>query len=223
MDTLQIKKLMEWTPYSKKHFGGVYALDQIHDIIVNKHHLPQCFVFNYDPSYKPGSHWVAAIFTAPGQSHLFFDSYGRPPAFKTIHDFLEKNYKYNSVQYQNELTSTCGEWCIFFLWYHLTHQKVGWNLAFDTNFTLQNDEKLNAWINQTFGSQHVQVINKSLWRQQIANSQKANKRKYPYVRPQAIGLRLMAQKTLDSINNDGGHSNFHRTGQKPKTVRFKSS
>jgi len=222
MDSLQIKKLMEWTPYSKQHFGGVYALDQICDIIVNKRHLPQCFVFNYDPSYKPGSHWVAAIYTSPGQSHLFFDSYGRPPAFKTIHKFLENRYKYNSVQYQNELTSTCGEWCIFFLWYHLTHQQVNWNFVFDTNFTLQNDEMVNEWINQTFGPQHVQVINKALWRQQIASSQRKNKQKYPYRRAQAIGLRSAARKTLDSLKKHG-YSNYHRARREPKNVRFKSS
>lgn len=224
MNTQQIEAAMKCTVFSKHHFGGVFAADQIDNIEINKKHLPQCFVFNYDPSYKPGSHWVAAIVNPRGRSNLFFDSYGKPPALKSIHLLLNSKYKYNHIQYQNELTSTCGEWCVFFLWYHLTRQRKSWNSIFTKKFTLKNDELVNWWMKETFG-QKLKVLNVSFLRSQIAKTQKFNIASNPlFDTPRTMILRL-ARRTLRSFPSNRGedvstHKHSHRASQRKKCVRF---
>ena len=40
--------------------------------------FPFAYIFNLDPSYKPGVHWVAVYIDKEGRPE-YFDSFGRPP------------------------------------------------------------------------------------------------------------------------------------------------
>ena len=53
MDTLQIKRTLEHNTFTKKTFGGVFAADEIPEIIDV---FPYGFVANTDPSTEPGTH-----------------------------------------------------------------------------------------------------------------------------------------------------------------------
>ena len=181
----------------RKHFGGVYPSDQIEHIKIKTHLLPQGFIFNYDPSNKPGSHWVAAIINPPGTKHLFFDSFGRPPALTCLKNFLHGKYLFNPVQYQNELTTSCGEWCIFFLCYHLTHQTFDWSEIFDPYFTIKNDKIVTYWVNKMFSS-HFETLDKSFLKKQMCKSMKSNSNNSDYPDRKELLLRI-AQKTLNSF------------------------
>ena len=70
--------------------------------ILNRKSFPSAYVFNLDPSYKPGSHWVAVYIDRKGRPE-YFDSFGRPPPRK-IKDFLytcAESWKYNHVPFKN--------------------------------------------------------------------------------------------------------------------------
>ena len=59
MNTLQIKRALERNAFTKKIFGGVFAADEVPQIIDT---FPYGFVENTDPSTEPGTHWVAFYF-----------------------------------------------------------------------------------------------------------------------------------------------------------------
>lgn len=158
MNTHQINNIMKSCSYGKNHFHGVYAADEIPFLSLQPEIYPQAFIFNYDPSYMPGSHWVAVILNK-NKRHIFFDSYGRPPGIVEIKHFLNGHYNYNHVQYQHPLSSTCGQWCIFYLWYYFTKPHIPLTEKFNSNDTLTNDNLVNTWVNETFHT-HLHVLDK---------------------------------------------------------------
>ena len=171
MDSQQLSAVMTQCEFGKTHFGGVFASDEIPFIEIKYNHLPQAFVFNYDPSYMSGSHWVACIITS--DENVFFDSYGRKPILEEMKDFISSNYYHNKVQYQDNYSSTCGQWCVFFLWYHFTHQHFPWNFKFDPKKTLENDYLVNEWVNKCFDL-HLKTIDKTFLTNQISQTMQTN-------------------------------------------------
>ena len=75
MNTLQIKQALERNTFTKKIFVGVFAADEVPEIIDT---FPCGFVANTDPSTEPGTHWIAFYFPSREKGE-FFDSYGNPP------------------------------------------------------------------------------------------------------------------------------------------------
>jgi hypothetical protein len=77
-------------------------------------------VYNLDPHYKSGSHWVANFIDIPKGTCYYFDSYGvKPP--KQVATFMKwlstqgiNNLQYNArrLQYQN---TECGVYSIYFI------------------------------------------------------------------------------------------------------------
>jgi len=109
---------------------GTIAHDQIHSRIIPKikPRSNGAFIINTDPASKGGSHWQAvAFFSSPNSSHEinFFDSFGDPidnKLRKDLKDIAEKldaqtflKLKENSIQLQDDRTSTCGFHCIRFI------------------------------------------------------------------------------------------------------------
>lgn len=78
-------------------------------------------VYNLDPHYKSGSHWVANFIDLKKKICIYFDSYGMEPPkqvekfmkWLTTHDSEFKLY-YSSrrLQYKN---SECGMYCLYFI------------------------------------------------------------------------------------------------------------
>jgi hypothetical protein len=97
-----------------KHFGGVYALDQL-PINVK---FPIGIIINTDPQDQPGSHWVAIYIDSDGIGE-YFDSYGLPPLNDEFYKFLFNNcpngYFYNNITLQCIECVTCGKYCVAYL------------------------------------------------------------------------------------------------------------
>jgi hypothetical protein len=116
MDTSQLAAILQSDKYAKNNFTGVFAADRLQSLHVKKY--PACFIVNSDPSWKPGTHWLA-IYMDHNHNVEFFDSYGQSPSkYPMIFDFMRTytgHYKMNFVQLQSSLSSTCGQFCIYFL------------------------------------------------------------------------------------------------------------
>ena len=96
MNSRQFSWILSNDKVTSRNFKGVYALDEI--VHIKQKSFPSAYVFNLDPSYKPGSHWVAVYINRNGLTE-YFDSFGHPQP-REIKDVLStyaENWNYNHV------------------------------------------------------------------------------------------------------------------------------
>jgi len=104
-------------------FRGVFSSDTLPDTF----RPGESLVTNYDPSDKPGSHWVAMRHAKDGAG-VYFDSFGLPPDAEDnilhdqtrFRDWLSQHtrqpLRWNRVDLQSLADNVCGEWsCAFVL------------------------------------------------------------------------------------------------------------
>lgn len=99
--------------YARKEFIGVFPRNQLP--LVQKE--PFSFICNTDPSTKPGEHWIAMHFDRKKRC-TFFDSFGLPPDYYNLKDYIEKlsvDYEFNKRQLQDFNSSLCGHFCCVFI------------------------------------------------------------------------------------------------------------
>lgn len=82
-------------------------------------------IFNLDPHYKSGSHWVALYISIPHNSIIYWDSVAEKEP-KEINLFVKRiqnqgsginqpfNYYVNKIEHQ-KLNTECGIYCLYFL------------------------------------------------------------------------------------------------------------
>src|SRR5437868_5998484 len=111
MNTTQLNSILKKDKFTSVLHNGVFASDQLPKNIS----YPAAFIFNTDPSYMPGMHWVAVYFDKSGKCS-YFDSYGLQPFVNSIETFLTKSdYQFNKLQIQGNDSNVCGHYCILFL------------------------------------------------------------------------------------------------------------
>ena len=84
MNSKQLRWILSSDPITRKTFVDVYAKDEIK--LINSVAFPSTYIFNFDPSTKPGLHWVAVYFHS-NRAGEYFDSFGHPSIHK-IEQFL---------------------------------------------------------------------------------------------------------------------------------------
>ena len=94
MNSRQLRWILSGDKLTKQFFRGVYAIDEIKSIKTVSY--PSSFVINLDPSYKPGSHWVAVYFDKNGVGE-YFDSFAGYPPHEIVH-FLRSHAKRMAMQ-----------------------------------------------------------------------------------------------------------------------------
>jgi hypothetical protein len=78
-------------------------------------------VYNLDPHYKDGSHWVASFINIPKKTCYYFDSYGMKPP-QQVYKFMQwltlqepaMKLGWNGRRFQRK-NSECGMYCMYFL------------------------------------------------------------------------------------------------------------
>ena len=109
MDTLQIKRALERNTFTKKIFCGVFASDELPEIIDT---FPCGFVVNTDPSTELGTHWIAFYFPSHEKGE-FFDSYGYPQNITVNHLNLIKPKHGTNAKYKVR-GAKCVDSIVFF-------------------------------------------------------------------------------------------------------------
>jgi hypothetical protein len=116
MNTSQLIQVMDQDMKSRNKFCGVYASDLLPSKIDR---FPCGLIVNTDPHTEKGTHWASMYFSS-NESGEFFDSYGKPPGFynKNFEQFLNKHstsWIYNRRCLQSITSSTCGQFCLYFI------------------------------------------------------------------------------------------------------------
>ena len=103
--------LLKWCKYLNIPIKDVLSRDET----VPHNHMQTLFIYNLEPSYMSGSHWVAT-YVKNGIIN-YFDSFGMPPFQEIVNHAKRKNMTlvHQSDQIQNLMTTTCGYFCLYFL------------------------------------------------------------------------------------------------------------
>ena len=103
--------LIEWCKYLNIPINDVLSRDEK----VPHNHSQALFIYNLEPSYMNGSHWVTTY--VKDNIVNYFDSFGMPPFQELVNHSKRKNLTllHQNNQIQNIKTTTCGYFCLYFL------------------------------------------------------------------------------------------------------------
>lgn len=111
MDSNEIYVLVE--KLNITNFLGVFAVDELHRITKD---CEGVFIFNTDPSYKTGQHWIAVCVS---KNHVFY--FDPLAAFEhatneiqTFFKRFDKHLIFNNLRIQSYDSSKCGIHCLVF-------------------------------------------------------------------------------------------------------------
>lgn len=109
---------LDWCEYLKIPINNVLSSNQT----VPHNHKLGIFVYNLEPSYMSGSHWVATY--VKDNFINYFDSFGLPPFQEIVNHAKNKNLTllHQNQQLQNLYTTTYGYFCLYLL--NEMHNKV---------------------------------------------------------------------------------------------------
>ena len=116
LTTIQLNNVLMNNPVTKKYYIGTFPGCVIPAVKSKKY----SFITNTDLHDQRGEHWNAWM--VQGQKVLFFDSFGRDPSdstFPGIYKELLNGFKvlnYTKTRVQNFTSSTCGYYCIHFIY-----------------------------------------------------------------------------------------------------------
>ena len=128
--------LLDWCKYLEIPIKNVLSRDQT----VPHNHKLALFIYNLEPHYMSGSHWVTT-YVRDGTIN-YFDSFGMPPFQELVNHAKEKNLNllHQNRQIQNLYTTTCGYFCLYFL--NEMHKGVDYfDLLQVSSFDTEENEK----------------------------------------------------------------------------------
>ena len=148
MNNWQIDNLLHSHLKTKNIFTGVYPYDVLppyKDII-----KPSAFIINTDPHYKRGEHWIAIYFPSHGLPELF-DSYGFSILIPELKTFIGNSaYRYNNKLIQNNFSSVCGQYCIYFIYCRSIGKSLNSIVNSFSGDKISNDEYVNYAVETIF-------------------------------------------------------------------------
>ena len=103
--------LLKWCKYLEIPINNVLS----RDVTVPHNHKLAIFIYNLEPSYMSGSHWVTTYVRDVVIN--YFDSFGMPPFQEMVNHAKKKNLPllHQNQQIQNLYCSICGYFCLYFL------------------------------------------------------------------------------------------------------------
>ena len=102
---------LDWSKYLNIPLKNVLSRDER----VPHNHKLGLFIYNLEPAYMSGSHWVATY--VRDNVINYFDSFGMPPFQEMVNHAKRKNLTllHQKQQIQNLYSATCGYFCLNFL------------------------------------------------------------------------------------------------------------
>ena len=98
-------------------------------------YFPIAYIINEDDSYSAGTHWSVIYYPFENSIVEFFDSFGRKPKQEFIKD---QNFIHNNLQLQTLFSSTCGHYCLLFVWFRI---KLGYTMKEFVDFFREKSQE----------------------------------------------------------------------------------
>ena len=135
--------LIKWCKYLNTPINNVLSRDEN----VPHNHKQALFIYNLEPAYMSGSHWVATY--VKDNVINYFDSFGMPPFQEMVNHAKKKNLTllHQNNQIQNIQTTTCGYFCLYFL-NEMNKGNSYYDLlqVFDINDTMKNERFIEHYF-----------------------------------------------------------------------------
>ena len=172
LNTQDLNDIGESNNVMKKKFLGAYPADSFPPFLSKK----ECgWIWNTDEKHLPGQHWVAIY--KYKKILYFFDSYGYSPKFYQKPYWKVKNHRFvnisKHIQLQSNSTSTCGAWCLLFLYYCFRHKTFPYRL-FSSSNQMKNEQILFRLIMKIFKQKINKPIQQSCKHNQCCTSKNLN-------------------------------------------------
>jgi hypothetical protein len=145
MNVVDIETILCNDAYVCPIFAGCFSSDALCDVTVD---YPSAYVWNYDPSHEPGTHWVAVFITEDGKGE-YFDSYGLAPLISEFSTFLNDNtlsWRINGRTLQGPTSHVCGHYCIFYLLHRCRGRSMDSIVAMFGDNTDKNDDSVERFV-----------------------------------------------------------------------------
>ena len=134
--------LIEWCKYLNIPIKDVLSRDET----VPHNHKQALFIYNLEPSYMSGSHWVSTY--VKDNVINYFDSFGLLPFQEIVNHAKKKNLTllHQNNQIQNINTTTCGYFCLYFL--NEMNKSSYFDLlkVFDIHDTMNNEKFIERYF-----------------------------------------------------------------------------
>ena len=135
--------LIKWCKYLNIPINDVLSRNEN----VPHNHKQALFIYNLEPAYMSGSHWVATY--VKDNVINYFDSFGMPPFQEMVNHAKKKNLTllHQNNQIQNIQTTTCGYFCLYFL-NEMNNGNSYYDLlqVFDINDTMKNERFIEHYF-----------------------------------------------------------------------------
>lgn len=165
MNNKEIFALMKARLETRHILYNVYALDTLPDEFPTDAQRPSAFIVNTAKASELGRHWVVCFFPRQGMPE-FFDSFGGMP-HRVFVNFMKMPFRKNNRFIQNPLTTTCGQYCMYFVFLR-GGLNVSMDLVIETLVQQEDfsDIYVNNFIERTFQTdldvQDLEFIEKRL-------------------------------------------------------------
>ena len=135
--------LLDWCKYLNIPINNVLSREESSP----HNHKQALFIYNLEPSYMSGSHWVGT-YVKNGIIN-YFDSFGMPPFQEIVNHAKRKNTTllHQSDQIQNLMTTTCGYFCLYFL-NEMSKGRSYYDLlkVFNSHNTMENEKYIENYF-----------------------------------------------------------------------------
>ena len=135
--------LLDWCKYLNIPINNVLSREESSP----HNHKQALFIYNLEPSYMSGSHWVST-YVKNGIIN-YFDSFGMPPFQEIVNHAKRKNMtlSHQSDQIQNLMTTTCGYFCLYFL-NEMSKGRSYYDLlkVFNSHNTMENEKYIENYF-----------------------------------------------------------------------------
>ena len=151
MNTAEITSLLRGVGCQYADFLGVFARDKLPLPRTSK---PICLIANVDKHNQRGSHWIAMYINPQTETGSLFDPYGVAPEeeFVTYMNTLTNGrWIYNTVRLQSEYSTTCGQYCVMFVYFKCRGYTFDEFIDLFTTDTVVNDFIVTDLIRTEFG------------------------------------------------------------------------
>lgn len=111
MNNREIEFLLTRNPATRSVFAGVFARNTLPG--KPRARKPYAYIVNTANAETSGEHWICIYHPVVGIPE-YFDSYGMD-APKIFELFMSNRYKKSVVRLQHQLTTVCGQYCLYYI------------------------------------------------------------------------------------------------------------